>query len=364
MRTSVAIVGGGLSGLRMASLLQQAGIDYCLLEARERLGGRILGQPAADQQGSYDLGPSWIWPGQPRVARLIADAGLSLYPQYSQGELVYEDFDASVRRLDFATMAGALRLNGGIETLIDGLADSLPAERKLLQHPVTQIEQQVEGYVVTVNTSDAAAPLKINADQVVLAVPPRVIASQIVFQPELPEAAMQSMRAVPTWMGSFIKVVVEYPQPFWRDMQLSGDAMSRIGPLQEIHDASVKGSRHGALFGFIRQTAVTSIDENELKQQVTAQLTGLFGPSAAQPLSIWIKNWSADIYSAGPTDITDSPDGHPVYGLPLQLQQLAKQGLVFIATEMAHQHGGLIEGALEAADAGFQQIQVLQQAAV
>jgi monoamine oxidase len=62
MRTAVAIVGGGLAGLYAARLLNASGIDFQLVEARHRLGGRILsvgaaGEPSAD---GFDLGPSWF----------------------------------------------------------------------------------------------------------------------------------------------------------------------------------------------------------------------------------------------------------------------------------------------------------------
>ncbi|MEM1154111.1 MAG: hypothetical protein AAGI44_08210 [Pseudomonadota bacterium] len=43
---------------------------------------------------------------------------------------------------------------------------------------------------------------------------------------------------VPTWMAGQAKVVAVYESPFWRDSGFSGDAMSRKGPLIEIHDAS------------------------------------------------------------------------------------------------------------------------------
>ena len=60
IESEIAIVGGGLAGLYAAYLLQKAGADFVLVEARERFGGRILtvdetGAPADD---GFDLGPS------------------------------------------------------------------------------------------------------------------------------------------------------------------------------------------------------------------------------------------------------------------------------------------------------------------
>ncbi len=64
MRTTVAIIGGGLAGLCAARLLHAAGVDFQLLEARERLGGRILSVDATGlaSDDGFDLGPSWFWP--------------------------------------------------------------------------------------------------------------------------------------------------------------------------------------------------------------------------------------------------------------------------------------------------------------
>ncbi|TYP73067.1 monoamine oxidase [Paenibacillus methanolicus] len=46
MNDPVVIVGAGLSGLRAASLLTSQGIPCRVLEARDRIGGRVLSASA------------------------------------------------------------------------------------------------------------------------------------------------------------------------------------------------------------------------------------------------------------------------------------------------------------------------------
>ncbi len=60
-RASIAIVGGGLSGLYAAHLLEQQGLhDYVLLEARPTWGGRIESATLDEPQHPhrFDLGPT------------------------------------------------------------------------------------------------------------------------------------------------------------------------------------------------------------------------------------------------------------------------------------------------------------------
>jgi monoamine oxidase len=60
------IVGGGLSGLEIARQLQRLNQSFQLVEARHKIGGRILTQSAGrgNDKANFDLGPSWFWPGQ------------------------------------------------------------------------------------------------------------------------------------------------------------------------------------------------------------------------------------------------------------------------------------------------------------
>jgi len=74
MNTSIVIVGGGISGLAAAWQLQTAGLKVVLLEARKRVGGRILTldkQAGGGLGAQCDMGPSWFWQGQPLIAGLL-----------------------------------------------------------------------------------------------------------------------------------------------------------------------------------------------------------------------------------------------------------------------------------------------------
>ena len=227
MKTGVAVVGGGLAGLALAGRLHRSGVDFRLFEARAHLGGRIA---ALDGPGGrVDLGPSWFWPGQPRIAQLIEDIGLHVFPQHALGEPSFEDARGVVHRgMGFASMDGSFRVAGGMIGLIDGMAARLPADRLNLACRVHGIER--EGRVLL---SDGRV---CEARHVVVALPPRV-AARLRFEPALPLAVIRCLEAIPTWMAGHAKFVAVYNRPFWRDAGLSGDAISRRGPLVEIHDA-------------------------------------------------------------------------------------------------------------------------------
>ena len=351
MQTEMLIIGGGLSGLSLASELQGRGEDYLLVEGRDRLGGRIVSAASsadATASGRYDLGPSWIWPGQPRIANLAKRFGLTAYPQHSRGTLVLEEADGQVRRdLNYATMAGAYRIDGGIAAVTENLANTLPPERLLLSHRVVKITRQAAGYRVNLDTP--AGSRKISAKRVVLALPPRLAAEKIRFEPPLPANASQTLAAIPTWMAGHAKVVVVYGNPFWREQGLSGDGISRRGPLMEIHDATLAESGVGALFGFVG-LAPGSIGRKEaaLRESVVEQLVRMYGAQAANPQEVMIKDWAEDGFTATTADLAAGQ--HPHYGMPPAVTALADHGLLFASTEMSRDYGGLIEGALDASE--------------
>jgi len=349
MQTEVFIAGAGIAGLSLAASLQKRGIDYYLAEARDRIGGRILSVESGEDGntlGPTDLGPSWVWPGQGHIAALLDDLGIGVFAQYSDGLLVYEDELGHVRRdLDYSSMAGSLRIDGGIARVTDGLAAILPGAAIRLAHRVCAIREDRDGYRIEV--VHPGGELEVAARKVVLALPPRLIASLIDFEPALPDTIVQEMNSIPTWMAGHAKLVAFYEKPFWREQGLSGDGISRRGPLMEIHDACASNPGHGALFGFVGLAAGSaSRKPSRLIGDAVRQLEKMYGAAAATPLDVVFKDWAEEKFTATEADQIISQ--HPPYGTPPGMATLAHKGLLFASTEMASQFGGFIEGALEA----------------
>src|SRR5688572_12778955 len=85
----VAVVGAGLAGLGAARALQAQGKTVCVLEARDRVGGRTLNEPIGDDK-IVEIGGQWVGPTQHRVNALIAELGLQTFPTYNEGRNQFE----------------------------------------------------------------------------------------------------------------------------------------------------------------------------------------------------------------------------------------------------------------------------------
>lgn len=82
-----AIVGAGLAGLVAARYLAERGLHVTVLEARDRVGGRVENRVLSD--GSYvELGGQWIGPGFDELLEIIDDMGLETIGLPARGNLV------------------------------------------------------------------------------------------------------------------------------------------------------------------------------------------------------------------------------------------------------------------------------------
>ena len=356
----VAVVGGGLSGLYTALLLHQRGVSTLLLEARDRLGGRILsrgiddGGPAiATATDRYDLGPAWFWPEiQPRMGRLLAQLGLGVFPQATDGLMLIErDVGVHPHRVQQGGRAEprSMRIRGGVQSIVDRLSAQLPAAHVRRRTTVTALAADPEEGLVRLKVQGPDGPATLLARQVVLALPPRLCATSIAFTPELPRELQARLAAVPTWMAGHAKFLAVYTRAFWREQGLSGAAMSAVGPLAEIHDASAAEGAP-ALFGFFGLSASERArpDGESLEARCLRQLVRLYGPDAARPRAVFLMDWARERYTATAADAA-WPSSHPQYGPVRAPAGLWTDRLLWASTETAGAFGGYLAGALEAA---------------
>ncbi len=81
------VVGAGLSGLIAAREIARAGRSVAVLEARERVGGRMLSRVIASE--AFDLGAEFVGPTQNHIRALVDELGIATFPSYAQGRNVY-----------------------------------------------------------------------------------------------------------------------------------------------------------------------------------------------------------------------------------------------------------------------------------
>jgi monoamine oxidase len=125
----VAVVGAGLAGLVAARDLRRAGKSVVVLEARDRVGGRLLNADIGDGK-VVEVGGQWVGPTQTRVLALARHLGIQTFPTYAEGENLIEWHSRLIR------YRGALpKINAAVlvdvaqaQARIDRMARRVPLE--------------------------------------------------------------------------------------------------------------------------------------------------------------------------------------------------------------------------------------------
>jgi monoamine oxidase len=350
----VVVIGGGLSGVSVARELCQRGLDLALFEARPRLGGRVE-SVACEQGTALDLGPTWYWPAaQPRMLALTERLGLRSLPQHDPGDvLVLEHAGDAPKQLQSESLhAGARRLLGGMQGLLDALARDLPRERVHLEHALCSVTDRAAH--LELSFACRGERRVVRARRVVLAIPPRLIAEQVRFEPELDEDLEASLHATPTWMGTAAKVVLRYAGAFWRAAGHSGNAFVQHeqAVLGELFDSSDEASGLFALGAFLalgpQQRERYSVGLPLLMQH---QIPQLFEAAQAKPL-LHYRDWAREPWTCSRRDLREHVPhaAHPDYGAPELSRPYWSERLYFAGSETAEHEGGYLEGALVAAE--------------
>ncbi|RWB99992.1 MULTISPECIES: flavin monoamine oxidase family protein [unclassified Mesorhizobium] len=362
VRTDVAIAGAGFTGLSAAHELNKAGIDFVLLEARGRVGGRV--ESKWNGLGELiDSGGQFLCEDMPELMALVRTRGKTLVETYVKGEVIAQPLtgEKEAERIYYASMAIRDRMNAiapgdptiagltvaawldrqndpgeakaAFRSMIEGLwcqaLEKLPLwhlidnDRRItnevseLQYFVHETMQSLAddlaedlGDRLRLNTPVrtierrlggirlASTTGSITARMALIAMPP-MMASKLDFAPALPVALE---KALGVWQsGAVIKMQVRYPTAFWRAKGLSGMVMWRDPPALFACEVSKDGG-HPALVVFVGGPLALrwrELGDAALRAEVTARLKEALGTDAGSFTDFSCRDWTDDRWSGG-----------------------------------------------------------------
>ncbi len=346
--TNILIIGAGLTGLTLAYRLRKTGLSAHILEARNRIGGRIETLRKEDI-APLEMGATWLGKKHTALVALLDELQLDVFEQKLGDRAIYEPISTSPPQLVQLPPndAPSFRIQHGSDVLIDALAKHIPSSKVSLNQQVIAIEKQ--GDKLVVNTQDAI----FIADKVVSTLPPYLFAKTIQLQEALPDQTRAILQQTHTWMGESIKVALTYKTPFWRAKNISGTIFSNVGPIPEMYDHSNVEDDKYALKGFLNGVYF-SLSKAERLALVLKQLRKYFGTKADDYLTYEEKVWCNEPFTFTPYASHVLPhqnNGHPL------LRQAYWDGRLFLAgSETAHLFPGYMDGAVRSANFVAQQL--------
>ncbi len=162
------VIGGGLSGLVCARRLAAGGARVRVLEARDRVGGRLFN---GDLGGAIiDLGGQWLTAGQTRLANLADELGIATFEHTRVGQPVIDETAGIVVKA-----AAAFAQHRAIKR-IEALMATIPAgEPALAQNAALLDRVTLGGYLdENVKTQIARERIRLHADLVFAANPAEI----------------------------------------------------------------------------------------------------------------------------------------------------------------------------------------------
>jgi len=408
----VVIVGAGFAGLTVATTLRREGISVVVLEARDRVGGKVEAQ--LDQGGRpVDTGAQFVNDEMTEVLALAASVGTSranavhpgratTVPPQVEGDpwAVAEQLLATlgtdhlhdartvtewvaglaVDGIDVSTaVREAVRSAVNSGTCHDSNLIPVSYVAQLNERTPANVEELQSWFPATLHSLAVrlAAPL---ADALRLDCPVRAIhlhdasvdvvaldqvwhAREIVvaaapsayaalgFTPPLPDDIADAAASFAP--GTVVKYLLRYEQPFWLDHGRNGIGQFLGPPGLYFADASLPDV--ATLVGFVGGTTAvewTRHSPTQRRDAIVHHASVAFGQEALQPTNVLERVWTPDELGGGGysnVQTTHAPHAADALAFGLPL-------VTFASTELATRFPGYVEGAIVAGHAAAAQV--------
>jgi len=344
----IIIVGAGISGLVAGYELSRAGHDVAILEARPRIGGRVLTLRDPFSDGHFaEAGAARIPSNHHLTLSYAGYFALPLDPFYSRsGQYVnmsggIRTFIPAANYLNTPPWPGSVnrgeyvKIRGGIDKLPQAFATSL-ANVIHLSAPVESISQTIGD--VTVRT---AGGTEYTADRVLCTVPLPVL-NRIQFTPGLSPEKVTAAGGGYNYAPS-TRVFLQLGSRFWESGNLNGWG-NTDWPEEIWQPTWDRDGPRGILLSYQRNARAVELDRRseELRiENVLGRWGSLFPGIADHYESGTSHSWALDPWSAG-----GWADPTPAQNSALGSHIGRAEGRIHFAGEHDSEYHGWIQGAL------------------
>ena len=345
----VIIIGAGMSGLVAGYELTRAGHDVIILEARNRVGGRVLTLREPFSDGHFaEAGAARIPPDHDLTLGYADHFGLSLVPFYPQSNYFVNAANGNqtlIPAIDYINdppwggfpfdRKDFVKIRDGSDKLPQSFADRL-AEQIHLSTPVESIEQNADGVIVR-----ASGGTEFTADRALCTVPLPVL-NRIQFTPSLSDEKIEATSGGYNYAPS-TRVFMQFANRFWESDGLNGWG-NTDWPEEIWHPTWDREGPKGILMSYMYYGRAVELDqliEEDRIQQVLNRLDSSF-PGVNDHLDSgashsWaLQEWSGGAWASPTADQDEALAAH--IG--------AAEGRIHFAGEHASDNHGWMQGAL------------------
>src|SRR5439155_904053 len=227
IETDVCVIGAGLAGLTAARRLSQGGRAVTVMEARDRVGGRVWTRPGTSGL-RIDVGATFIGPHHDRLHALTKEMGVSTFATHTAGDTILAT-GGKVRRYrgDVPRINPVALLSAGQAIYrLDAMARKVPVDAPWNAPKAKAWDARtVRSWLSPLNVPTLTA-----------------------F--ELLETTVRALLRHQLPAGTEIKAVAVYDEPFWRNDGVSGASVAMDDDYEVTLDTTPPSAAVGVMAAY------------------------------------------------------------------------------------------------------------------